>query len=73
MEITREQFMELMGLEEGSDGMDYADECYDMGDAKSWWKIAQGMVASLNILLMEEDAKMSDDKMFRKFLETVTD
>ena len=55
MEMTREQFMDLMGLEEGSDGMDYADECYNTNGIRSWWEIAKGMIGSLNTLLLEGD------------------
>lgn len=52
MKITREQFMDLMGLEEGDDGMDYADECHESGE--SWWDIAKGNIATMNMLLQEE-------------------
>lgn len=53
MEISREQFKELMGLEDSDMGMEMADECYE--EIGSWWEVAKGMIASLNMLLMEEE------------------
>lgn len=52
MEITREQFMDLMGFNEGDDGMDYAEELHEAGE--SWWEIAKGIIASMNLLLLDE-------------------
>ena len=51
MEMTREQFMELMGLSDGDDGMDYADERFECGE--SWWEIAKSTIAAMNMLLSE--------------------
>ena len=49
MEMDREQFMELMGLNESDDGMEYADECHNSG--QSWWEIAKDSIATMNMLL----------------------
>lgn len=49
MEMTRTQFMELMGLEEGMDGMEYADE--EHAEGKTWWEIAKSSIATMNMLL----------------------
>ena len=51
MEMTREQFMELMGLRDGDDGMDYADEQFECGE--SWWEIAKSTIATMNVLMEE--------------------
>ena len=50
MEMTREQFMELMGMEEGSDGLDYADELHE--DGKDWFQIAKELIATMNAILL---------------------
>ena len=47
--MNREQFMELMGLNEGDDGMEYADECHNNG--QNWWEIAKASIATMNMLL----------------------
>lgn len=49
MEMTREQFMELMGLKEFDDGMDTADEMHAEG--KSWWNIAKASISTMNFML----------------------
>ena len=54
MEMTREQFMELMSLEEGDDGMDYAEECHAMGE--SWWDIAIGCIATMDMLIRKNNS-----------------
>lgn len=50
MRMTRDQFKELMGLEEGSDGLEYADlEVVN----ENWWELAKQTIATTNILLLE--------------------
>ena len=51
MEMNRKQFMELMGLNEGDDGLDYADEMHEEG--MSWWEIAKESIATMGMLLQE--------------------
>lgn len=53
MEMTREQFKELMGLEEGDAGLEYADECMERG-IDSYWEIAKANIATMNMLLLED-------------------
>ena len=49
MTITREQFMELMGLKEFDNGMDVADEMHE--DGMSWWDIAKANISTMNFIL----------------------
>lgn len=51
MELTRNQFMELMGLRENDEGMEYADELHANGE--TWWDIAKRSIATMNMLLEE--------------------
>lgn len=51
--MTREQFMDLMGLNDSDAGMEYADECHTNGE--EWWDIAKGMIATMNMLLLQEE------------------
>ena len=50
MELTREQFMELMGLNEGDVGMDHAEEWHDAGE--SWWDIAKASIFNMNQIIL---------------------
>ena len=58
MKMSREQFKELMGLEESDMGMEMADECYN--DIGSWWEVAKGIIAGMNILLLEQENEIQD-------------
>lgn len=49
--MTREDFMELMGLNEGDEGMEYADEQHENGE--TWFEIAKSTIATMNMLLAE--------------------
>lgn len=51
MNMTREDFMELMSLNEGDDAMEYADEQHENGE--TWFEIAKANIATMNMLLSE--------------------
>ena len=53
MEMTREQFMELFGLEESDAGMEYVEEQHEAGE--SWWEIAKGSIATMDMLIRSND------------------
>lgn len=53
MEMTREQFKELFGLNDEDAGMEYADELHEAGEG--WWNIARGNIATMNMLLLGEE------------------
>ena len=50
MEMTREQFMELFGLNEGDAGMEYVDECMASG-FDGYWEMAKSLIATTDMLL----------------------
>lgn len=52
MELTREQFKELMGLKDDDNGMEYADALHFEG--QSYWEIAQSLIATMNFLLLNK-------------------
>lgn len=53
MELTRAQFMDLMGFVEGDEGMMIADEEHETNETP-WFEIAKDTIAQLNFLLQEE-------------------
>ena len=53
MEMTREQFKLLFMMEDDDAGMEYADEEHASG--KSWFEIAQGNIATMNALILNQD------------------
>ena len=53
MELTREQFKMLFSLEEGDDGLEYADELHEEG--KSWFEIARDSISTMNFLILNSD------------------
>ena len=52
MELTRAQFMDLMGFVEGDEGMMIADEEHETNETP-WFEIAKDTIAQLNFLLQE--------------------
>ena len=49
--LTREQFMNLMGLEERDEGMLIAEDEHEAG--ATWFEIARSTIAQLNIMLSD--------------------
>ena len=52
MELTRAQFMDLMGFVEGDEGMMIADEEHETNEIP-WFEIAKDTIAQLDFLLQE--------------------
>lgn len=52
MELTRAQFMDLMGFVEGDEGMMIADEEHETNEIP-WFEIAKDTIVQLNFLLQE--------------------
>ena len=52
MELTREQFKLLFSMEEGDDGLEYADELHEEG--KTWFEIARDSITTMNGLLLND-------------------
>lgn len=52
MELTRAQFMDLMGFVEGDEGMMIADEEHETNGIP-WFEIAKNTIDQLNFLLQE--------------------
>ena len=51
MEMTREMFKELFGLNDDDMGMEYADEQHE-AEGISWWEIAKADIASMNYIIL---------------------
>ena len=53
MEMTREQFKLLFGMNDDDNGMEYADELHHEG--MSWFEIARDFIATMNGLILDSE------------------